>query len=171
MQNVITWMLSTRRSEWGFSSEDLRNMWLDYEDLREIDQNLIESRDPEGYARCICKGFLAFNNVNSSVPIIRYPWAFEVSKTSMYMNFAFCEVLKVFEGHHSANYYTGSGGGTTIPINDRAMIIGGLRKELQAQCLQDAQDYKGMLIVNGAFGFITDEGQRGEYGLSGYPAS
>jgi hypothetical protein len=170
--NIIQQMLQIPRFHWRISSEDVRDMWLDFPELQELFEDIIEERDPLGYDKAIIRGILWFNG---KPPATRYgPHNFlcdHGGDDGLLLNMSLLEILKVAERYHAANFTTASGGGTSSPINERYISLGNLRRELQAEVAERTREWKTVINNEAMWGGISDIGARGEYGAYGYPFS
>ena len=59
--NIIQKMLLIPEDLWIVTGTDIRDMWLDRNDLHELFDDLLEKDDPDGYNKCIIRGILWFN--------------------------------------------------------------------------------------------------------------
>ena len=160
--NAIRKILDIPRQHWLISSEDLRDMWLDFPEIQELFENLIEQIDPEGYDKCIARFVLWFNG---KLPRTAFHPAWFPDE-GLLLNGSFVEVLKVAERYHAANFSSASGGGTSTPMNERYGPLGTFRRELEAQVEQRMQEIKTDINNESFYGGISDIGVRGEYGFS-----
>ena len=146
--NIIENMLRVPESTWLVSAEDIRDMWMDYNDLQEVFGNLIEQKDPRGYAKCIVRSIVRFNG---KLPQTQYsPDNFP--DAGLLLDMSFAEVLKVVEAYHTANFNTASGGGTVIPLHERFSAIKALRQEIESDVTRRTQEWKIYISNQMAYG-------------------
>lgn len=136
--NAMTLMLQVPESTWIVSTDDIRDMWMDYSDLQEVFANIIEARDPEGYAKCICRAVIRFNG---KLPQTGFTPAF-FPDAGLLMDISWNEVLKTVEAYHTANFITASGGGTVTPLHERVTAIKALRQELTSDIEPRIREWK-----------------------------
>ncbi len=165
VKNLIQRHLAVPREHWIISSEDLRDMWLDFPETQELFEDLLEENDPLAYDKCIARALIWMNGKQPKT----YFNAANFPDEGLLIDRSFVEVLKVAERYHAANFSTGSAGGTSTPINERYVSLGGLRRELEANCEARLRELKIFINNEGFYGTIDDYGARGEYGAYGYP--
>jgi hypothetical protein len=158
-------MLLIPEDLWIVTGTDIRDMWLDRNDLHELFDDLLEKDDPDGYNKCLIRGILWFNGR----PQKTYFNQVNFPDDGLLLNIGMLEVLKTVERYHAANYMTASGGGVNVPINERYGPIGQIRRELQAEVQERTHEWKVHLNYEEAWGGFNDFGVRGEYGAYGYP--
>jgi hypothetical protein len=139
-------------------------MWLDFPELQELFENIIEERDEFGYDKCIIRAILWFNGL----PQKTYFHPAWFPDEGLLLEASFVEVLKVAERYHAANYTTATSGGTSSPVNERYSWLGQIRREAQAEVTERSRQWKAHFNNEAAYSGFDDAGVRGEYGITGY---
>lgn len=162
--NIIRAHLKIPQNSWLYSVDDIRDLWLDYSDLQEIFGNIIEQKDPEGYAKCMARAVIRFNSKlpRSSFNLASFP------NPDLLRTLCFIEVLRVVEAYHTANFTTASSGGTVTPLHERFQALKALRQELEMDVKPIIQEEKQYMANDEVWGAYDSADMRPEYGLYGY---
>lgn len=157
--NSIQRMLQVPEATWLISTDDIRDMWLDYSDLQEVFGNIIEEKDPEGYAKCVARPIIRFNG---RLPQTNFNAA-NFPDDGLLLDLAFEEVLKTVEAYHTANFISVSGGGVNTPLHERFQAIKMLRQELTQSNEQRVKEWKVYISNQQTWGSFNSDDLGGNW--------
>lgn len=115
MDKYLEKLLRIPRDQWRVNAEDVRKLWMDFPEFQEIFRYTKVMSDYD-YDVCIARAVLDYNEH----PPMEYYTPKNFIDRELLIKMAQNKVLEIYIGYHSSNTFTGTSGGLSVPVHERA---------------------------------------------------